>query len=103
MAAVVLDGKALAAEQERALAARVVALKARSGGHTPILATLLVGDDPASATYVRMKGNACQRVGMQSLRIDLDAETTTAQLLARIDALNAVDVGVGVERVDARQ
>lgn len=89
MAAVVLDGKALAAEQERALAARVVALKARSGGRTPILATLLVGDDPASATYVRMKGNACQRVGMQSLRIDLDAETTTAQLLARIDALNA--------------
>ena len=89
MAAVVLDGKALAAEQERALAARVVALKARSGGRTPILATLLVGDDPASTTYVRMKGNACQRVGMQSLRIDLDAETTTAQLLARIDALNA--------------
>ena len=89
MAAVVLDGKALAAEQERALAARVVALKARSGGRTPILATLLVGDDPASATYVRMKGNACQRVGMQFLRIDLDAETTTAQLLARIDALNA--------------
>ena len=89
MAAVVLDGKALAAEQERALAARVVALKARSGGRTPILATLLVGDDPASATYVRMKGNACQRVGMQSLRIELSTDTTTAELLARIDALNA--------------
>ena len=89
MAAVVLDGKALAAEQERALAARVVALKARSGGRTPILATLLVGDDPASATYVRMKGNACQRVGMQSLRVELSSDTTTAELLARIDALNA--------------
>ena len=89
MAAVVLDGKALAAEQERALAARVVALKARSGGRTPILATLLVGDDPASATYVRMKGNACQRVGMQSLRVKLSTDTTTAELLARIDALNA--------------
>ncbi|CAN0421466.1 unnamed protein product, partial [Phaeothamnion confervicola] len=50
---------------------------------------ILVGDDPASATYVRMKGNACQRVGMQSLRIALSAATTTAELLARIDELNA--------------
>ena len=57
-AALVLDGKALAQKTEQELAARVAALKARSNGQTPILATILVGDDPASATYVKMKGNA---------------------------------------------
>lgn len=89
MSALVLDGKALAAAEEQLLAARVEQLKLSSGGHVPILATILVGDDPASATYVRMKGNACQRVGMQSLRIALSAATATAELLARIDELNA--------------
>ena len=89
MSALVLDGKALAAAEEHVLAARVVQIKLRSGGRLPILATILVGDDPASATYVRMKGNACQRVGMQSLRIELGADTTTGELLARIDELNA--------------
>ena len=89
MSALVLDGKALAAAEEQLLAARVEQLKLRSGGRVPILATILVGDDPASATYVRMKGNACQRVGMQSLRIAMSAATTTAELLARIDELNA--------------
>ena len=89
MSALVLDGKALAAAEEQLLAARVEQLKLRSGGRVPILATILVGDDPASATYVRMKGNACQRVGMQSLRIALSAATSTAELLARIDELNA--------------
>jgi methylenetetrahydrofolate dehydrogenase (NADP+)/methenyltetrahydrofolate cyclohydrolase len=48
----------------------------------------LVGDDPASATYVRMKGNACRRVGMQSRQIALPAETTTQELLDQIDRLN---------------
>ncbi len=88
MSALVLDGKALAAAEEQALAVRVASLAAR-GGRLPILATILVGDDPASATYVRMKGNACQRVGMRSQRVELPATTTTEQLLARIDALNA--------------
>ena len=59
------------------------------GGTLPILATILVGDDPASATYVRMKGNACKRVGMESQRVFLPQETTTEQLLAAIDELNA--------------
>jgi len=89
MSALVLDGKALAAAEEHVLAARVEQLKLHSGGRLPILATILVGDDPASATYVRMKGNACQRVGMHSLRIELPVATSTAQLLARIDELNA--------------
>ncbi len=88
MTALVLDGKALAAKTEAELSQRVANLKARSGGKTPILATILVGDDPASATYVKMKGNACRRVGMESLAVELPAATTTEQLLARIGELN---------------
>ena len=48
-----------------------------------------MGDDPASATYVKMKGNACRRVGMESLKVVLPQGTTTNDLLARIDELNA--------------
>jgi len=89
MSALVLDGKTLAAQTEAELLKRVEALKEKSGGKTPILATILVGDDPASATYVRMKGNACRRVGMESLAVELPTETTTEELLAKIDELNA--------------
>jgi methylenetetrahydrofolate dehydrogenase (NADP+)/methenyltetrahydrofolate cyclohydrolase len=85
----VLDGKAVAAAIEQELASRVARLKERSGHPVPVLATILVGDDPASATYVRMKGNACRRVGMDSLRVDLPSDTVTATLLAKIDELNA--------------
>jgi methylenetetrahydrofolate dehydrogenase (NADP+)/methenyltetrahydrofolate cyclohydrolase len=88
MPALVLDGKQLATRIEADLATRVAALKSRSG-RTPILATLLVGADPASATYVKMKGNACRRVGMDSLKIELPDSTTTAELLAEIARLNA--------------
>jgi methylenetetrahydrofolate dehydrogenase (NADP+)/methenyltetrahydrofolate cyclohydrolase len=89
MSAIILDGKSLAAQSEAELRARVERLKARSGGKTPILATILVGDDPASATYVKMKGNACRRVGMESLAVEMPSSTTTEQLLARIHALNS--------------
>jgi methylenetetrahydrofolate dehydrogenase (NADP+)/methenyltetrahydrofolate cyclohydrolase len=85
----ILDGKTLAKATEEQLASRVEAIKASNGGRTPILATILVGADPASATYVRMKGNACRRVGMDSLKVELSEETTTEQLLAKIDELNA--------------
>jgi len=88
MPALLLDGKALAQKTEEELSSRVEALNARSGGQTPILATILVGGDPASATYVKMKGNACQRIGMDSLKVELPEETTTEQLLAEIDSLN---------------
>jgi len=84
----ILDGKALAKELEGDLATRVTKLADR-GGPTPVLATILVGDDPASATYVRMKGNACKRVGMASRKVELPESTTTAELLAAIEALNA--------------
>lgn len=88
MAALLLDGKALAQKTEQELSARVTALKEKSSGQTPILATILVGDDPASATYVKMKGNACERIGMGSIRVEMPASTTTEQLLAKIDELN---------------
>lgn len=88
MSAQILDGKALAQHFEEEMQGRVEALKAKAGGRTPILATILVGADPASATYVRMKGNACRRVGMDSLAVELPADTTTGQLLARIGELN---------------
>jgi methylenetetrahydrofolate dehydrogenase (NADP+)/methenyltetrahydrofolate cyclohydrolase len=88
MSALILDGRALAARIEDDLRGRVQRIKDQSG-RTPILATILVGDDGASATYVRMKGNACRRVGMDSLKIELPQDTTTAQLLAQIEALNA--------------
>jgi len=89
MSALVLDGKALAAKTEQELSARVAQLKADSDGLTPILATILVGGDPASATYVKMKGNACRRVGMDSLKVELPESTTTEELLSEIQRLNA--------------
>ena len=88
MTALILDGKTLAASWEEQLTERVSALKNRSNGRTPILATILVGDDPASATYVKMKGNACRRVGMDSLAVEMPGSTSTEQLLAKIDELN---------------
>lgn len=88
MTALVLDGKQLATQIETQLASRVAAIKARSG-RTPILATILVGADPASATYVKMKGNACSRVGMESLKVEMSESTTTEELLAEIARLNA--------------
>lgn len=84
-----MDGKAYAKELEVELQSRVKTLMEKTGGEPPILATILVGADPASATYVRMKGNACRRVGMESLSIALPEETTTEQLLTAIDDLNA--------------
>ena len=88
MTATVLDGKAYARELEAELKLRVERLLPVLG-EPPILATILVGDDPASATYVRMKGNACRRVGMESISVTLPGTTTTDELLAAIDDLNA--------------
>jgi len=86
MPAILLDGKAYSKELEAELSARVARLNLKE---PPILATILVGDDPASVTYIRMKGNACRRVGMESLSITLPGTTTTNELLAAIDDLNA--------------
>lgn len=88
MSALILDGKKLATLVEADLAERVAKIKARTQ-QTPILATILVGDDPSSATYVKMKGNACRRVGMDSISVTLPSTTTTESLLAEIATLNA--------------
>ena len=88
MPALVLDGRRLAKDNEERFSARVETLKQRGNGVTPILATILVGDDPASATYVNMKGNACRRIGMDSVKIELPSSTSTEELLAQIEQLN---------------
>jgi len=84
---VVLDGKTLSRKIEADLAARVAKLALPH--RPPVLATILVGSDPASATYVRMKGAACLRVGLEPRPAILPDDATTAELLAVIDALNA--------------
>ncbi|MCP5464891.1 MAG: bifunctional methylenetetrahydrofolate dehydrogenase/methenyltetrahydrofolate cyclohydrolase FolD [Deltaproteobacteria bacterium] len=83
---ILLDGKALAKETEAQLSERVLALKQKN--ITPTLATILVGDDPASATYVKMKQNACKRVGMESIAVTMGQSTKTEELLAKINELN---------------
>ena len=89
MSALILDGKSLAKKTEYELSQRVTALKQANKGQAPILATILVGSDPASGTYVKMKQNACKRIGMESIAVELPEETTTEQLLAKINELNA--------------
>ena len=84
---IVLDGKSLAKSTEEDIANRVKDLKEKRD-ITPVLATILVGSDPASATYVQMKGNACKRVGMDSIKIELSDTTTTDELLEEINKLN---------------
>jgi methylenetetrahydrofolate dehydrogenase (NADP+)/methenyltetrahydrofolate cyclohydrolase len=84
---VIMDGKSLARETEGLISGRVGRFK-EVAGRVPRLATVLVGDDPSSATYVKMKGNACARVGMLSLKIEMGRDTTTEELLAQIDTLN---------------
>ena len=86
MAAQILDGKKLASDSEKEILESVSVLKEK--GIIPTLATILVGDDPASETYVRMKQETCNRVGMESLAINLPKETSTEELLLKIDELN---------------
>jgi methylenetetrahydrofolate dehydrogenase (NADP+) / methenyltetrahydrofolate cyclohydrolase len=84
--ALILDGNPVAAWLRDKMARQMNELTER--GIVPCLATILVGDDPSSATYVRMKGNACKRVGIRSIRVDLPAHTTTEELIAAIQKLN---------------
>ncbi len=87
MEPIVLDGRLVAKEIESDLSKRVAFIKEKSG-ITPILATIIVGENPASVTYVRMKGNACRRVGIEPLKVELKEETTTEELLSVIEDLN---------------
>jgi len=87
MAARLIDGRALAGTVKGAVRAQIDALAAR-GGRRPGLAVIRVGDDPASAVYVRGKRRACEEVGVLSLAYDLPGTTSEVHLLALIDALN---------------
>ena len=86
--AIIMDGKSLALASEEDLKMRVKNLLEKRN-FVPILATILVGSDPASATYVKMKGNACERIGMKSIKVELDSKTTTEKLLSKINELNS--------------
>jgi methylenetetrahydrofolate dehydrogenase (NADP+)/methenyltetrahydrofolate cyclohydrolase len=83
----VIDGKRVAAEIREEVKADVEALKAR--GVTPGLAVVLVGDNPASSVYVRMKAKACEEAGIYSRVIRMSKDTSQSELLAVIDGLNA--------------
>ncbi|MCQ4120285.1 bifunctional methylenetetrahydrofolate dehydrogenase/methenyltetrahydrofolate cyclohydrolase [Rhodococcus tibetensis] len=87
MTATILDGKATRDEIFEDLKVRVTAL--RDQGITPGLGTVLVGDDPGSAAYVRGKHNDCAKVGITSIRRDLPGDITQEKLDATIDELNA--------------
>lgn len=87
MTAQLIDGNALSRQLRADVAARVQALKAR--GITPGLAVILVGDNPASQVYVRNKVKACEDTGMHSVLESWPATLTEAELLARVDAMNA--------------
>jgi len=86
MSALILDGKNLSKLTEESIKDRVKNLS--ENNIKPTLATILVGDDPASETYVKMKRNTCARVGMESIAIELPDTTTTEELLNKIESLN---------------
>jgi len=90
MSARVIDGKAVAASV-RERVAREVASFAEQSGRSPTLATVLVGEDPASQIYIRNKRRACEEVGMRSAHHGLPAETTEAELLELVEELNRSD------------
>jgi methylenetetrahydrofolate dehydrogenase (NADP+) / methenyltetrahydrofolate cyclohydrolase len=91
----IIDGKAYAAGLRAKIAAAVPAFEAATG-RKPGLAVVLVGEDPASAVYVRMKGKQTVEVGMQSFEHKLPAETTQAELIALVERLNADDTVDGI-------
>ena len=87
MPAELIDGRAVAKKIRADAAQRAMKLAER--GIRPGLAVVLVGDDPASAVYVKAKGKATEEAGMYSLTIRLDADTSEDEVLARVEALNS--------------
>ncbi|MCR4514646.1 bifunctional methylenetetrahydrofolate dehydrogenase/methenyltetrahydrofolate cyclohydrolase [Aeromicrobium sp. 50.2.37] len=87
MTAQILDGKAVAAAIKTELTSRVAALRER--GLVPGLGTILVGDDPGSRWYVDAKHRDCAQIGIESIRVDLPASATQAEIEAAVDGLNA--------------
>jgi len=91
VSAQVIDGKAVAAEVRGRIAREVEELAEASGGRVPGLATVLVGEDPASQVYVGNKRKSTEEVGMRSIHHGLDAATSQDELLAVVAELNADD------------
>lgn len=81
-----IKGSEVSAEIYKEIEQRIEALKSK--GLTPGLAVVLVGEDPASQTYVRMKGKKCEELGMKSVTITLPADTSEEELLKKVDELN---------------
>lgn len=94
MSAALLDGKILSEKIEESLRERIEALKNKDCN--PGLCVIMVGDDPASATYVRNKEKACERLGIRSIMHRLPAETTQEELLKLIDLMNGDDTVHGI-------
>ena len=94
MTAIILDGKELSKISEESIKQRVADLSEKA--IKPTLATILVGNDPASETYVKMKRNTCARVGMESIAVELPETTTTDELLKTIKKLNEDDKVHGI-------
>ena len=94
MKATILNGKSLAIKTEEHIIEEVNKLKTHN--IVPQLATILVGHDPASETYVKMKQNTCNRVGMKSMAIELPESTSTEELLNVIQKLNEDDMVHGI-------
>ena len=88
MTAQLIDGKKISQQRIEAVAQAVKA-RQEKGLHTPCLAVVLVGDDPASAVYVRNKKLACQKSGIESRSYELPSETTQDDLLKLVDELNS--------------
>ena len=87
MTAQLIDGKKISQQRIEAVA-QAVKTRQEKGLHTPCLAVVLVGDDPASAVYVRNKKLACQKSGIESRSYELPSETTQDDLLKLVDELN---------------
>lgn len=83
----IIDGKKISAEIREELKAKVAEMQSKYG-NVPGLAVVLVGDDPASAVYVRMKGKGCEEIGIRSFQYILPETTTEDELIALIDELN---------------
>ena len=84
----ILDGRAVAKHIEAEIA-RKIEQELALGAVRPVLATIIVGENSSSVTYVRMKGNACKRVGIEPRKVELPENTTTEELLSVIESLNA--------------
>ena len=94
MGAVIVDGKAIALSIEKVVSQGVTQLA--SGGVSPHLAVIIVGEDPASRVYVRNKQRACERCGIESTLIEMSEDSTQEEVLDMVESLNSDDSVHGI-------